>query len=249
MPLPPPPSNALPEPPQSALPAPPSQSAGTHVRQRSATTGQGPPSSALPAPPSFSGHQRNPSSGPPSFPIPPPPSSVAAPRSALPQPPSQFSAPPSVPLPTTPMPAAPEPIIPMLAQTHLAPPVSRLPMPPTVPSNSLDSPRVSAVSTSRPSTASTAPPGGLVKMKTHYGTDIFILAVSANGPKFDDILDRIERKIRISGAPLPDGRRIKLKYRDEDGDFITINGDDDIEMAFDMARRTTQNGAVVVQAE
>ena len=86
-------------------------------------------------------------------------------------------------------------------------------------------------------------------MKTHYGNDIFILAVQSSGCKFDDILEKIERKIRICGAPMPEGRRIKLRYKDDEGDFITINTDDDIEMAFEMARKTTEKGTVTIMAE
>jgi cell division control protein 24 len=86
-------------------------------------------------------------------------------------------------------------------------------------------------------------------MKTHYGNDIFILAVPANGCKFEEILEKIERKIRICGAPMPDGRRIKLKYKDDEGDFITINTDDDVEMAFEMAKRTNEKATVTIMVE
>jgi cell division control protein 24 len=89
----------------------------------------------------------------------------------------------------------------------------------------------------------------LVKLKTRYGDDIFILAVSASGCPFDEILDKIERKIRICGAPMPEGRRIKLRYKDEDGDYITINTDEDVEMAFELAKKGSDKGTVVLQAE
>jgi len=86
-------------------------------------------------------------------------------------------------------------------------------------------------------------------MKTHYGADIFILAVPSSGVKYDEILEKIERKIRICGAEMPEGRRIKLRYRDEDGDFITINTDDDIEMAFELAKRKTEKATVTIMVE
>ena len=86
-------------------------------------------------------------------------------------------------------------------------------------------------------------------MKTHYAELIFILAVPAHGAKFDDILDKVERKIKICGATMPEGRRIRLRFKDEDGDFVTLNSDDDIEFAFETARNNSEKGSVTVQAD
>ena len=86
-------------------------------------------------------------------------------------------------------------------------------------------------------------------MKTHYGSDIFILAVAASGCKFEELIGKIERKIRICGAVMPEGRRIKLKYKDDDGDLITINSDDDVDLAFELARNTNTKGTVTIIVE
>ena len=83
-------------------------------------------------------------------------------------------------------------------------------------------------------------------MKVHYGSDIFIIAVSSSGAKYEEILDKIERKIKICGAAMPDGRRIKLRYKDEDNDFITINTDEDVEMAQSAQKNQT---ALIIFAE
>jgi cell division control protein 24 len=215
------PSSTLPQPHTSFL----SETAGDPTHQRSATNGAPSIPLSIPAPRPLS--------------IPPP---APPPKSSLPIPPS---GPPKIPLPPVPNSISPESITSQLTETHLAPPSSKLPLPPTVPPKE----EVQKKSAVNVQSSSIVVASGLVKMKTHYGADIFVLAVSADGPKFEEILDRIERKIRICGAAMPEGRRVKLRYRDEDGDLITINGDDDIEFAFEMARRTSQNGTITIQAE
>jgi cell division control protein 24 len=190
-----------------------------------------PPTAALPKPPSVS--------------LPPPSGPKSAlsepPRSALPQPPKSASA-----LSEPPRSALPSPPI---SSTLPPPPISSLPTPPTkkpVPINPRGNslPQNISSSTSRPRGGNS-----LIKMKTHYGNDIFILAVASSGCKFEEILEKIERKIRICGAVMPEGRRIKLRYRDEDEDLITINTDDDVEMAFEIARRTHEKGTVTIIVE
>ena len=122
--------------------------------------------------------------------------------------------------------------------SHISPPIGALPSPPSRrPSAPAPGGRISTSGSS------------LIKMKTHYGDLIFILAVPAHGAKFEEILDKVERKIRICGAAMPDGRRINLRYKDEDGDFVMLNSDEDIEMAFDMAKSQNDKGSVTIQAE
>jgi cell division control protein 24 len=92
---------------------------------------------------------------------------------------------------------------------------------------------VDPVASSTKSTNSNAP---LLKVKTYFGTDIFILAV-ASDCSFGDLVEKIERKIRLSGeGAIPEGKRLKLKYKDEDGDSISISGDDDLFLAFESQR-------------
>ncbi|KAJ2997791.1 hypothetical protein HDV02_005160 [Globomyces sp. JEL0801] len=272
--LPRPPSNG---PPSSALPQTPSS--GPPLSALPQTPSSGPPSSALPQPPSgppMSPLPQPPSGGPPNAGLPRPPSSASSsrpPTSALPATPSglgPMSPPPASPLPETPssrpptsqLPAPPSarpPNAPLPAVPG-GPPSASLPSPPGErsratrdgpPTGSLPSPPTSEGrprrSTIEGASLRTSP--GLTKVKTHYGDDIFILAVSSKGCKFEELLDKIERKINISGAAMPEGRRIKLRYRDEDGDFISINSDDDVEMAFELARRMSDRGTVTVMAQ
>jgi cell division control protein 24 len=117
------------------------------------------------------------------------------------------------------------------------------------PKNSLRAPvprRPSVVSSSG---RSSAPGSSLIKMKVHYRDLIFILAVPAHGVKYDDVLDKVERKIKICGAAMPENRRINLRYKDEENDLVMLNSDEDIEMAFEMARTHNDKGSVTIQAD
>ena len=75
----------------------------------------------------------------------------------------------------------------------------------------------------------------LVKVKTHYGSDIFVVAVSAKGCAYVELLTKIERKIRLCGSELPVDRSIRMRFRDINGDFIAIQNDRDVEFAFQNA--------------
>lgn len=73
-----------------------------------------------------------------------------------------------------------------------------------------------------------------VKLKVNYGNDKFVIIVPYNIP-YLQLMDRIERKVKIcgTGSEVP-GNPIRIKYQDEDGDFILMNSDDDVLMAFDV---------------
>ncbi|KAJ3056671.1 hypothetical protein HK097_005348 [Rhizophlyctis rosea] len=75
-----------------------------------------------------------------------------------------------------------------------------------------------------------------IKVKTHFGDDVFVIAVPSRGCSFQELSSKIERKIRLCGANVPEGRRLRMRYRDEDGDFITVNNDDDVGLAFESSR-------------
>jgi cell division control protein 24 len=253
----PPPSTPLPMPPQSTLPPSlfqPRPSNGINSSSRTSYSSAPvtrPPSGSLPAPPSGALPQ------PPSNPT-----AVKPPSAQLPQPPT-FS-------PLTPGAKSPPPqsALPLPPSAN-GPPKSSLPTPPRdglggIP-DSIDNMKISNIthvepiisprttSVRRPSLGNSSgrnsvPGSSLIKMKTHYGELIFILAVPAQGAKFDDILDKVERKIKICGAPMPEGRRINLRYKDEEGDLVMLNSDDDIEMAFEMARTHSDKGSITIQA-
>ncbi|KAJ3136900.1 hypothetical protein HDU90_002466 [Geranomyces variabilis] len=105
----------------------------------------------------------------------------------------------------------------------------------------------SASITSAGSASSNNPPptpitGGApsVRVKMHYGTDVFVVAVPATC-SFPELQSKMERKVRMCGgaaaAAVSDGRRFRMRYRDEDGDLIAINDSRDVAMAFEAASR------------
>lgn len=85
-------------------------------------------------------------------------------------------------------------------------------------------------STPRLSDATPLSPG-TVRVKLNYCDNTYAIE-TADQVKFAELMDKVERKIRIVGNLKP-SETIRLKYRDEDGDFITINSDDDVQMAFE----------------
>lgn len=96
--------------------------------------------------------------------------------------------------------------------------------------------------------APTSTAGSMIKVKTHYGSDIFVVAVSSLGCSHAELYTKIERKIRLCGAELPadGGKGLKMTYRDLDGDMIILAGDDDVESAFEVARMSKGRDSGVV---
>jgi cell division control protein 24 len=72
-----------------------------------------------------------------------------------------------------------------------------------------------------------------VKVKIHFNNDKLAIIVPSN-IAYAQLMDRIERKVKIC-AELSTAAPIRIKYQDEDGDFISMNSDDDVQMAFDVA--------------
>ncbi|KAI8837323.1 hypothetical protein BC829DRAFT_447662 [Chytridium lagenaria] len=76
---------------------------------------------------------------------------------------------------------------------------------------------------------------GFIKVRTHYESDILLIAIPSKGASFAELQARIERKIRLCGgkSPAEYGRKMKIRYKDSDGDVIALNGDEDVELAFE----------------
>lgn len=64
----------------------------------------------------------------------------------------------------------------------------------------------------------------------NFGNDVFVIIVPYNIP-YAQLMDRIEHKVSICGGTPPGPLRVR--YEDEDGDYITMFTDDDVQMAFD----------------
>jgi len=80
-----------------------------------------------------------------------------------------------------------------------------------------------------PMTAAGLPP---MKIKVHYRQDLFIIAVSRD-ITYEDLADRVGKKIRLCGGDRAPDAPLRIKYRDDDGDLISIGSEEDVQMAFD----------------
>lgn len=76
-----------------------------------------------------------------------------------------------------------------------------------------------------------APP---VKVKVHFHEDIFVIQVS-RATEYDDLVEKVGRKIRLCGPRRDDGP-LRVKYRDEDGDMVSLGSTEDVQMAFEQYR-------------
>lgn len=84
--------------------------------------------------------------------------------------------------------------------------------------------------------------GEAVRVKVHYKTDLFQIIVPRD-TMFNDLVSKVAYKVRLCGEHA--GERegpLRVKYRDEDGDMISLGSDDDVQMAFDGTR--TSSGGV-----
>ncbi|KAI7861690.1 hypothetical protein BDF14DRAFT_1886891 [Spinellus fusiger] len=72
---------------------------------------------------------------------------------------------------------------------------------------------------------------GSIKVKLSYNDGIYVIVV-AHEASFIELMEKVEKKIRLV-ANLKPNELLRLKYQDEDGDHITINSDDDVQMAFE----------------
>ncbi|KAI9248413.1 Dbl homology domain-containing protein [Sporodiniella umbellata] len=72
------------------------------------------------------------------------------------------------------------------------------------------------------------------KLKLNFRDGIYVI-MAADTMGYADLVDRADRKIRLV-ANLPPDPLLRLKYKDEDGDLITINSDEDVQMAFEAMR-------------
>lgn len=73
-----------------------------------------------------------------------------------------------------------------------------------------------------------------VKVKIHLNNDKMVIIVPAN-IAYAQLIDRIERKVKNCAELANGSGPIRIKYQDEDGDYISMSSDDDVQMAFDVA--------------
>ncbi|KAJ2894955.1 Cdc24 calponin [Zalerion maritima] len=71
-----------------------------------------------------------------------------------------------------------------------------------------------------------------LKVKVNCDSGNYVTLVVAFNITYQSLIDRIDAKLsRFSSSSIGKGN-LRLRYRDEDGDFVTIESDDDIQIAF-----------------
>lgn len=73
-----------------------------------------------------------------------------------------------------------------------------------------------------------------IKVKVHFHEDIFVIQVH-RATEYDDLVEKVGRKIRLCGPRRDDGP-LRVKYRDEDGDMVSLGSTEDVQMAFEQWR-------------
>lgn len=73
-----------------------------------------------------------------------------------------------------------------------------------------------------------------VKVKVHFQDDIFVIQVPRS-TEFSELVDKVGKKIRLCG-PRRDDTPLRVKYKDEDGDLISLGSTEDVQMAFESFR-------------
>jgi hypothetical protein len=74
-----------------------------------------------------------------------------------------------------------------------------------------------------------------VKVKAHYGTDIFVFAVHSFQCGYNNLLAKVQRKVQLL-YPGSSTNLLKMRYEDSVGDAITILTDDDVVMALEIGK-------------
>ncbi|RUS17241.1 hypothetical protein BC937DRAFT_90234 [Endogone sp. FLAS-F59071] len=95
-------------------------------------------------------------------------------------------------------------------------------------------PQLSATAMSQDKNGSTTAPNspGSIKLKLNFYDGIYVIVVPQE-IEYRDLMEKVEKKIRLCGDPRATAGALRIKYQDEDGDMITINSDDDVQMGFE----------------
>ncbi|CAO3679560.1 unnamed protein product [Rhizopus stolonifer] len=75
-----------------------------------------------------------------------------------------------------------------------------------------------------------------MKIKLQFNENIYVI-VTATDISFFELMEKIKKKVYLM-ANLKPADMLRLKYEDEEGDLITINSDDDVQMAFESSGNT-----------
>lgn len=95
--------------------------------------------------------------------------------------------------------------------------------------------------TSVPTSSPDMPMPTQLKVRVNCDTGNYVTLVVAFNITYQSLIDRIDAKLaRFTSSSIGKGM-LKLRYRDEDGDFVTISSDDDIQIAFMEWREGVRN--------
>lgn len=70
-----------------------------------------------------------------------------------------------------------------------------------------------------------------VKVKVHFHEDIFVIQVP-RATHYNDLVEKVGKKIHLCGRRRDDGP-LRVKYKDEDGDLVSLGSTEDVQMAFE----------------
>ena len=77
-----------------------------------------------------------------------------------------------------------------------------------------------------------------VKIKVHFHEDIFVIQVPRS-TEYEELVERVGKKIRLCGSRRDDGP-LRVRYKDEDGDLVSLGSTEDVQMAFESVRPGSQ---------
>ncbi|KAI7823594.1 hypothetical protein BC939DRAFT_160845 [Gamsiella multidivaricata] len=81
---------------------------------------------------------------------------------------------------------------------------------------------------------STLNPNGVpqLRIKVNYQEDSYLIVVAIQ-IGYNELIERVEKKIRLCGSRRAENQPLRLRYKDEDNDYIIMKDDDDISLAFE----------------
>jgi len=75
------------------------------------------------------------------------------------------------------------------------------------------------------------------KIKVSYKDQEFVIPAPSSGLTYRELLSKIERKIRLNDRNINDTRPLRIRYKDEDNDFVNIANDEDVLLAFETSNK------------
>ncbi|KAI1320306.1 hypothetical protein EDD11_001521 [Mortierella claussenii] len=108
-----------------------------------------------------------------------------------------------------------------------------IPAVPTIPSrHSSPRPDPSRTLRQQPSNSNLSSGAPQLKIKVNFQEDAYLIVVPIQ-IGYNELVERVEKKIRLCGCRRPDSQPLRLRYKDEDNDYIIMKDDDDISLAFE----------------